>query len=258
MALPKLQTIGGITVGNVPIGDIKIKRKNFRRMNEAQKATLKQSIEQHGFKSFLLVVPDPEGGYELLDGHHRLEELQAMGADFAPILVMDSADQATQLARLQFNVSAETDANELYKFMAELQESFETSVVAVAANVSPDFLRELSNIVAAGDKAPELPPPGQDDLQAPSGKKKPEMNGLIVVVRGEDGYTAIGRVNALFVVPAAVHNLAEELGLAVAHHTEIPVLNDLDTLKQLMTEVVDAPGEGEEPDEEEAVEEAQA
>lgn len=248
MPPPKLVTIGGITVGYVPIGDIHIKRKNFRRMNEAQRATLKQSIEQHGFKSFLLVTSDPDGGWELLDGHHRLDELIASGADFAPILVMDSADQAKQLARLQFNVSADTDATELYKFMAELQQSFDTDVVAVAANVSPDFLKELSKIAASHDAPPELPPPGANDLQPPSGKKKPEMNGLVVVVRG-DGQTMIGRVNALFVVPAAVHQLAEELDLAVVHHTEIPLVTDLDGLKAMMTQVVDLPEAEEEPEE---------
>lgn len=250
MAQPKLQTIGGIQVGNVPISDIKIVRKNFRRMNEAQRATLQQSIDQHGFKSFLLVAPHPEGGWELLDGHHRLEELVARGLDFAPILVMESGDQAAQLARLQFNVSAETDAQELYKFMAELQQDFETSVVAIAANVSSDFLRELGNITQARDEGPQLPPPGPSDLAPPSGKKKPELNGLVVVIRPSDGYTAIGRVNSLFTVPAPVHSLAEELGLAVVHHTEIPLIADLDALKAMLSAVVEVPEGGEDESEE--------
>ena len=251
MASPKLVKVGNITVGLVPIADIHVKRKNFRRMSEAQRATLKQSIAQHGFKSFLLVCKDADGnGYELIDGHHRLEELVAAGEDFAPVLVLDDADEAAQLARLQFNVSADTDANELYKFMAELQQNFDTSVVAVAATVSPDFLAELAKISAQKDAGPELPPPSAGDLTPPSGKKKPEMNGLVVVVRKLDGLTMIGRVNSLFVVPKAVHDIADQLELAISHETDIPSLGDLDDLKKLMEAVESAPlsEQAEDPD----------
>ena len=104
----KLYKIGDMTVGIVPRDRIRFRRDNYRKMSALQRDTLKASVDRFGFQSFVVVRLEDDGMYGLVDGHHRLEELDERGVKEIPILILPEVSATdADLGMLSFNVSAD-------------------------------------------------------------------------------------------------------------------------------------------------------
>jgi hypothetical protein len=89
----------------VPLGKIKDNHwRNFDYypIDDAQVATLRDSIKEHGFMGGVKVRPDGNGGFELACGHHRIRAAEKAGLDKVDILVDDmDDDQMIRLMQLE-------------------------------------------------------------------------------------------------------------------------------------------------------------
>ena len=66
-----------------------------------------ESIKQIGVVSPLIVRPDPEGGYEILLGHHRLHAAQLAGLETVPVIVKEMDDDAAIIFMVDSNLQRE-------------------------------------------------------------------------------------------------------------------------------------------------------
>ena len=66
-----------------------------------------ESIKQIGVVSPLIVRPDPEGGYEILSGHHRLHAAQLAGLETVPVIVKEMDDDAAIIFMVDSNLQRE-------------------------------------------------------------------------------------------------------------------------------------------------------
>ena len=66
-----------------------------------------ESIRQIGVVSPLIVRPDPEGGYEILSGHHRLHAAQLAGLETVPVIVKEMDDDAAIIFMVDSNLQRE-------------------------------------------------------------------------------------------------------------------------------------------------------
>lgn len=234
----KFLRIGDMTVGEAPVDSIELLRENYRKMNKQQVEALKQSIDQHGFQSFVLVCENGDGKYELIDGHHRLEEAKRRGMKNIPILVLPrGSDGKEQLARLQFNVSAEILADKQYQFLKELSSSLALDDVAIAAAIQPAFLKDLTSLMERQEITPELPDVVQDSAKSAK-PKKGDMNGLLVVQATEELMQLV-RVPSTFVVSKKMHEAAEAQGVGIVHFTEVPVLTTEAELESVISAIAE-------------------
>ena len=67
-----------------------------------------ESIKQIGVVSPLIVRPDPEGGYEILSGHHRLHAAQLAGLETVPVIVKEMDDDAAIIFMVDSNLQRES------------------------------------------------------------------------------------------------------------------------------------------------------
>lgn len=175
-----------IETGTVPISKIVRRRNNFRKMTKAQRAALKHSMDLSGMQSFIQVVRNGDGTYGIVDGHHRLEELQERGATSVPVIVLPEhvdSDKADMLM-LTFNVSAELVDDEFTKLLSDmLNNGTSREDVAKSALVSEELLDQLQNQMKDVD-IPELAPdelPTEGLKQGTSKAKKPPRIKLILL-----------------------------------------------------------------------------
>lgn len=66
-----------------------------------------ESIKQIGVVSPLIVRPDPEGGFEILSGHHRLHAAQLAGLETVPVIVKEMDDDAAIIFMVDSNLQRE-------------------------------------------------------------------------------------------------------------------------------------------------------
>ena len=66
-----------------------------------------ESIKQIGVVSPLIVRPDPEGGYEILSGHRRLQAAKLAGLETVPVIVKEMDDDAAIIFMVDSNLQRE-------------------------------------------------------------------------------------------------------------------------------------------------------
>jgi len=171
---------GGMIVGEVSVSDLKLRRKRFRRMDFSQVAALKDSVSRLGFRDPIMVIPAKNGGYELIDGHHRLDEATAQEAEHLPAIVLTDKDgeivspTEADLSMLRFNyITANTEGEEYLEFIHDMSSSgVSLDDIARATAKEADAVEELVGAFTADlDSAPTLDP-GSTDEAAPEDKSR--------------------------------------------------------------------------------------
>ena len=79
----------------------------FKVLYDELMAQTVESIKQIGVVSPLIVRPDPEGGYEILSGHHRLHAAQLAGLETVPVIVKEMDDDAAIIFMVDSNLQRE-------------------------------------------------------------------------------------------------------------------------------------------------------
>jgi len=120
-------------------------------MTEAQKATLRKSIESFGFKSLIAVEPYDDGTFGVLDGHHRWEAAQAMGLKEVPVVLIDSDEDGFDLAMLSFNVTADIIPDVYLDFLSELDSRVGPEMLASFTALDEGFLKDLGDTLSNAD-----------------------------------------------------------------------------------------------------------
>lgn len=119
---------GGLIIGEVPLEQVHHRKVRFRRMDSLQLGALKESIERLGVKDPAMVVPNKDGGFDLVDGHHREDEIAAQGGETMPVVLLtDKAGKLVtakeaDLAMHRFNISAHTDGENFLQVLHEMTE----------------------------------------------------------------------------------------------------------------------------------------
>lgn len=230
-----------ITVGTIPMDKLVRRRSNFRKMTQQQKAALQASINASGMQSFIAVVKNDDGTYGIVDGHHRMEELQSRGVKSVPVIVLpnDTSKKAADLAMLSFNVSAEIVDDEFSKLLIDLLESgVDKNEVATAAVVSGGFLDRLQE--ALNLPTPEASP--DDDLAREGlkeaakgkGKKAPKIKVLVLIGTEEgSGIQGFAATHADVVISKEIRDVLRESGLELDEVSPIWVESDMDLVEKL-------------------------
>lgn len=113
-------------------------------MTDQQKETLQASMSRFGFKTLILVAP-VEGGFEVLDGHHRWEQAKERGMEHIPAIIMEDPDaDMADLAMLSFNVTAEIIPDVYLDFLKELDLRVGSEVLAQFTSLDAGFLEDLT------------------------------------------------------------------------------------------------------------------
>jgi len=181
-----------ITVGSIPVEKLGFIRKNYRKMNAQQRETLAASVDRFGFQSLVAVVKNPDGTYAIVDGHHRVEELQARGAKTIPVILLpEGSPTDRKLGMLSFNVSAEVQDAEFAELLTELMaEGADGEEIRKAATISATFMADLEAMLAKNSE--EAPPVGDElDREGTGSEKKAKKNKnpqiKLLVLLGADG-----------------------------------------------------------------------
>jgi len=155
----------GLQIGEVYIKSIKQRKTRFRKMDDLQLQALKDSIGRLGPRDPVIVIPGKTSGeWELIDGHHRIDELSTRGYDTVPVVVLtDKQGQSVSpadadLAMFSFNVSAELDEKGFFEVLREMRDDqIPINEIATATARDKDALEELLGVVGA-DEAGTLKP----------------------------------------------------------------------------------------------------
>ena len=151
----------GMFVGSVPLDKLKLRRPRFRRMDELQRRTLRDSIDRFGMKTFVLVRPGKNGSYEIVDGHHRIDEAKERGWSEVPVILAVDKDGKvlepgqTDLAMLSFNVGAEIDEDVFLEFIHELADNVGSAEVARFTAMEESSLAEMVQAFDAEEDSEE-------------------------------------------------------------------------------------------------------
>lgn len=143
----------GLIIGEIPLEKITHRKVRFRRMDSLQLGALKESIERLGVKDPALVVPNKDGGFDLVDGHHREDEVTAQGGGTLPVVVLTDKNgelvtaKEADLAMHRFNISAHTDGENFLQVLHEMHESG-ISVEDIAKATAKD-VASISEMVEA-------------------------------------------------------------------------------------------------------------
>lgn len=82
----------------VPIGELKFNNYNPNEMKPPIYRKLLESIEKEGFDVAVRVRPDPEGGYIIIDGEHRVRAMQDLGAKEVTIVIDEDITEIDAIA----------------------------------------------------------------------------------------------------------------------------------------------------------------
>jgi len=141
--IKEFQLTENLKVAVVPVESLSQRRENYRAMNAQEKEALQSSIKKFGFQSLIAVRPH-EGGYQIIDGHHRKEALEKLGQKFVPVAIIDREDTEIDLAMLSFNVTASIVPDVYMDFLQDLSSKVGPDVLAQFTAQDEDFLAGLS------------------------------------------------------------------------------------------------------------------
>lgn len=253
----KLHKIGDMTVGIVARNLIRFRRDNYRRMSALQKETLKASIDKFGFQSFVVVRREEDGMFGVVDGHHRLEELDARGATEVPVLVLpDVSSTDADLGMLSFNVSAEVVDDALVKLLTDLQKAgVDNREIAKHATVSDRFMEQMSAAINSEKlPAPEFDDPPMEGEGGGKNKKKKVPDVKVIVLTSAavevDGEPSGGELVAVYTMPTKsivsqnYRNALTEIGLCL-EELEAPFMENEEALSESVSELLEQEDEEE-------------
>ena len=95
-------------VQSIPINEIQPFRNHpFTVADNEDMAKIVESIGKVGTITPLLARPLPDGGYELISGHRRLEACRKLGLDTIPVIVREMTDDEAVIAMVDANLQRE-------------------------------------------------------------------------------------------------------------------------------------------------------
>lgn len=184
--------INKVTVGTIPLSKLSIRRKNYRKMNREQKETLQASVDKFGFQDLITVVREADGTYGIVDGHHRVEELESRGADKIPVVLLPEGLSKTDadLGMLSFNVSAEIVDVEFSELIKELMGSgADIEEIRKHATISESFMEALQSHLAeptGGSLDGEDIQSGIGGEKPRKAKKPPQVKLVVILTKDEE------------------------------------------------------------------------
>ena len=95
-------------VKEIPLNELHpFKAHPFKIQNDDEMKRLVESIQKFGTLTPVLARPLPEGGYELISGHRRLEACQVLGIETMPVIVRNMSDDEAVIAMVDANLQRE-------------------------------------------------------------------------------------------------------------------------------------------------------
>lgn len=95
-------------VQSIPINEIQPFRSHpFNVTDNEDMAKIVESIGKVGTITPLLARPLPDGGYELISGHRRLEACRKLGLDTIPVIIREMTDDEAVIAMVDANLQRE-------------------------------------------------------------------------------------------------------------------------------------------------------
>ena len=95
-------------VQSIPINEIQPFRNHpFTVADNEDMAKIVESIGKVGTITPLLARPLPDGGYELISGHRRLEAYRKLGLDTIPVIIREMTDDEAVIAMVDANLQRE-------------------------------------------------------------------------------------------------------------------------------------------------------
>ena len=95
-------------VQSIPINEIQPFRNHpFTVADNEDMAKIVESIGEVGTITPLLARPLPDGGYELISGHRRLEACRKLGLDTIPVIIREMTDDEAMIAMVDANLQRE-------------------------------------------------------------------------------------------------------------------------------------------------------
>lgn len=94
-------------VQSIPIKEIQTFRNHPFTVADEDMAKIVESIGKVGTITPLLARPLPDGGYELISGHRRLEACRKLGLENIPVIVREMTDDEAVIAMVDANLQRE-------------------------------------------------------------------------------------------------------------------------------------------------------
>lgn len=95
-------------VQSIPINEIQPFRNHpFTVADNEDMSKIVESIGKVGTITPLLARPLPDGGYELISGHRRLEACRKLGLDTIPVIIREMTDDEAVIAMVDANLQRE-------------------------------------------------------------------------------------------------------------------------------------------------------
>lgn len=213
----KLVDLGdGLIVGKVLRERVHTRRNNFRAMNPQQLAGLREAVDAIGFKSLITLNAEDDGTFSIIDGHHRMDEIDRRGIALVPAVFVRLDKSNADLSMIRFNLSAETKALEFNDLLKEIMaDGVDTSVLSNAAGVSEDYLQML---MGSANSAADLNTGVNPEEVLTGQQRKPKGKRKYVVLFDIEKRRLVGGVHSMpasYVVSRSLQGMADLVGLEI-------------------------------------------
>lgn len=213
----KLVDLGdGLIVGKVLRERVHTRRNNFRAMNPQQLAGLREAVDAIGFKSLITLNAEDDGTFSIIDGHHRMDEIDRRGIALVPAVFVRLDKSNADLSMIRFNLSAETKALEFNDLLKEIMaDGVDTSVLSNAAGVSEDYLQMLMD---SANSAADLNTGVNPEEVLTGQQRKPKGKRKYVVLFDIEKRRLVGGVHSMpasYVVSRSLQGMADLVGLEI-------------------------------------------
>jgi len=151
--------------GDVPIGMIRVRPEHFQARDVAPGSSFDERRVQQLVEGWdrsrldpIVVAPDPEGGYVVLSGHHRLEAARRVGEENLPVRVVDvniETDAGMQRAQREailanFSVAEQNVRERVRAFTTLQQDGMSVDEIAGPARMTADKVQRTIDVGNAG------------------------------------------------------------------------------------------------------------
>lgn len=162
------------TAEQVPLLKLVQAEWNANRVPAATLAKVRRSIEEFGLVENLVARPHPtlRGRFEVLSGNHRLELLQEMGFEEAPVVVVELGDADARILAQTLNRTRGQDDPEAYAALLEVV------LAGVGAGRATEFLLETETSIERVLRNFSVPAADPDEVPDPPAKAKSKLGGV--------------------------------------------------------------------------------
>ncbi len=143
--------------------------RNANRMSEDTYDALLESIRRVGYVQPILVTTLPGGGYEVVDGHHRVRALRDLGWSSAGAVVLSGTEDPRLVALALNRLRGETDLSVAGLVIEELLDAGIDQTMLAISGFSSSELEDL--VRAMGDVSPTIADLGDADF----GEERPAV-----------------------------------------------------------------------------------